>query len=204
MPEQFWDDKGGGLKQQEFGSHYAELSGFHKDHTARLAEIPAKAEDYPLDLPADFKRPEGFDYALDPKDPMVAAARDWALENKLTKPAFQSLVALKAKIDAAEVENFNAAVARQKKELGPDHAARVQALGRQLSAAIGDDGLTQAIMGTLFTAKQVLAFERLMQNVNHQGVVPINGSIHAPQVQPTPAQMPIEQRWYGTPPQRTN
>lgn len=203
LGEAHWDPEQGAIKP-EFGAHYAEIAKFHQEQSALLATVPDEPAKYPLDLPKDLKLPEGFEFKLDPKDPMVGKAQAIAHKHRIAPAVLSDFIGLQAELRAAEDTAFNAMLAEQQKALGPDKDARISALGAQLTAAAGED-VSKTLIGLIATAKGIMALEQLAARITTQGAIPINGNGHANGHDTPPAsQVPLERRWYGAPQQKAN
>lgn len=238
MPETAWDAQANAPKLDELGKTFTELATFHKSETDRLAALPQRAEQYAIKIPESIKPPDGMKIEPLPADhPMVMAARDFALKNRLPQEAFNELVAFEAKM---KVDAFNAAAAKAKaliekgqldqakygemlklvregedlgrlvdghiaegarksverKKLGDNAEVRQKAVAdwlgglktrNEISADEYEAGLAYAT-----DAATVTLFEKLIAKA--AGSVPGNTGNPPP---PKPADIPIEQRWYG-------
>lgn len=118
----------------------------------------------PADLRAeptsDFKPPPGFEYKIDPNNPLARAAQEWAFEAGIGQQRFSQLVDIFATQQVSQAQQIAQARDREAKELGPAVAERVDANLTWLRAMIGDD-LAGALGATMFTAKSVMAIEAL-------------------------------------------
>jgi hypothetical protein len=140
---------------------------------ANLLSLPAKPADYKLELPADFKAPEGVTFTFNEKDPIkgpvLTSAREFALANKLTQEQFSGMLALYAGSQAHEAKMISDGAKAQRDLLGAAGGARVDAVSRWLKAEVGDD-LARPLLQTMVMEKQVRAYETLIQKKISQGV----------------------------------
>ncbi len=140
---------------------------------ARKATMPVDAASYSLDLPADFKMPEGvqFSWAVDHpvQGPLIAQAKEFAFANGIDQAGFSKMMSMYVAAQTHKMQMVQKAVASEISKLGTTGPARVDAVTTFLRGTIGDDKLTQSITSHLFTAQQVTAFERLIQKVTSQG-----------------------------------
>jgi len=140
---------------------------------SNLLSVPAKPSDYKLDLPADFKLPEGVSFTFNAKDPIkgpaLESAREWAKANSLTQEQFSSLLGLYAGSQAHEAKLIFDGAAAEKQKMGPAGTARVIAVTNFLKAELGDD-LAKPFLQTLVLEKMVTGWERLIQKRTSQGV----------------------------------
>lgn len=170
IPENWWDgDKG--FKADDFNA----LVARDAERAAELAQVPEAADKYEAKLPATFKLPEGFklpdgqEAAINPDDPRVAAARDFAFANKMSQAGFESLLEMGIQMDISEQGRLDEALKEQVEKLGTKGQERVEAVTSWLGAKLGGE-LAGALAPMLYTAKQVEAFEALMRL--NRGVVP--------------------------------
>jgi hypothetical protein len=140
---------------------------------ANLLSLPAKPADYKLELPADFKAPEGVTFTFNEKDPIkgpvINAAREWAKANNITQEQFSGMLGLYAGSQAHEAKMISDGAKAQRDLLGAAGGARVDAVSRWLKAEVGDD-LARPLLQTMVMEKQVRAYETLIQKKISQGV----------------------------------
>jgi len=151
-----------------------ELRAYKAERDSFEARLPAAADGYEIALPADFKLPDGFEFKVDPDDPMVPVVRQFALDNKLSPDALKQLVAMRASAQMAEDAALGAAAKAEMEKLGSNGPARTQAITTFLQAKLGDD-LANALLPGIFTAVQVQAFEKLMELTKGSGAPKFNG-----------------------------
>ena len=157
------------LTEAEWVSAAAEKAA--KD--ANLLSLPAKPSDYKLELPADFKAPEGVKFTFNPADPIkgpvINAAREWAKANNITQEQFSGMLALYAGSQAHEASLINMAAKAEREKLGPAGSARVDAVARWLKVELGDD-LARVQLQTMVSERHVRGFELMIQKKTSQGV----------------------------------
>lgn len=205
LPEDHWDATAGGMKA-EFGAHYQELANFHKTQTEAQAALAArKPEDikFEVKLPETVKVPDGFEVKIDQNDPRIPVLRDMAVKHGWTQETVDALVALDAqqKIEAHTAEM--ARVAEEDKKLGDNGTVRKQAVNAWLNGLrdrkeITEDEYTELRTTAAFAAG-VTVLEKLIAKSN--GSVPGGGGNPPP---PKPADLPMEQRWYGAQQQKAS
>lgn len=137
---------------------------------------PGSAEGYEIRLPETYGFPENMhvkagDAVLDSDDPRMALVRNFAHANKLTQNQFEDLLAIGVNADLAEQAAINEALKAEVEALGAKATERVRAVTDWLGAKLGGEAAA-ALVPMLMTAKQVQAFERLMQL--NRGAVPGN------------------------------
>lgn len=161
IPETFWDgDKG--FKADDFNAIIARDA----ERSAELAQVPPSADKYEVKLPHDFKL-DGLELKdgespINPDDPRVAAARDFAHANKMSQSQFEGLVAMGVQIDVTEASRLQEALGKQVEALGAKGQDRVTAVKQWVSAKLPAKQ-AEAILGTLYTRDQIEGFEALMR-----------------------------------------
>ena len=136
MPENFWDAEKNAPKEKEFGEHIAGLEKLKTDSDARHAAVPAKAEDYKIDL-GDVKLPDGVE--IDQKNPMFLELRDQAHKAGWTGEEFGKVLQTYAKKILAEraqnVDETRARIEARNTGLGENGAKRAADLETWIDAS---------------------------------------------------------------------
>jgi hypothetical protein len=169
--------EGDRLKFGDFELSEADVRGLMERkgvEDSRRATMPKDAGDYSLDLPEDFQLPPGASaWHWNLEDPASAAllgqAKNFAFEHGLDKPAFAKLLGLYASHQIAEEGRYAELRKAELAKLGANISTRVDAVGTWLESQLGSD-LAKALRTTMFTAKSVEAYERLMRKHISQGV----------------------------------
>lgn len=169
IADEFWDKDKGELKVADLGKRLNDLTAFKAEHASRAALIPEKPEAYSLDLPADFKMPDGVEFKLDPQSPLATEARALAHELKLTGPEFGRFLQLYAKEKIHEHEQVQGLATKEMEKLGAKSAERVDAVTTWLKARIGESA-TQVLHSQMYTASQIEAWEGLMSQFRNAGM----------------------------------
>lgn len=170
LPDDFWDPKAG-VKTDALIKSFGELSALKADLDAKTALVPATADAYALELPKDYKLPEGW--VLDAESPAFKAGREFAKANGLSQEQFSGLA--RVYVDAQVAERtaneklITEATTARDKALGTNGPARVEALNRWFTSAFGDQ-VGKQLGNTLFTPDIVGAFEKLMTATVSQGL----------------------------------
>jgi hypothetical protein len=199
LPEQYWDADKNEAKYDDLIKGYADLATFKSEADAKLALVPEKPDGYKLpENIADDEIakliPQGKDITIDPKDPMLAAFREFAHAQKLTGEQFGDAVKLYVKQQIIEESRFNEAREAEKKKLGNNGPQREKAVHDFLLGHAGKED-AEAILSSVFSEKQFAALERLIGRFSSQGnVVPMHSKRDDTPTQPTTS---VEQRWYG-------
>lgn len=197
LPESHWDTTANTIKP-DFGTHYAELSTFHKTQTEAQAALAArKPEDikFEIVLPETVKVPEGMQLKIDDKDPRVPILRDLAVKHGLPQDVITSLVALDAQMQIEGHAAEQVRIAAEDQKLGATAKDRKAAAGNWLKGMKDRGELTaeEYEAGRVYAvdAAGVTFLEKLMAKAN--GSVP--GA--APSPPPTPPAKDIATRIWG-------
>lgn len=162
LPETIWDaDKG--FKKDDFDG----LVALKAETDSRKASVPASADKYEIKLPQSFKLPDGFELKdgetlVNPEDPRVKAAQEWAHSQGKTQVEFEQLLEFGANMDIAERGRLKEAVTAEREKLGNRGVERIKAVTTWLDAKLGAEA-AESLHAMMFTARQIEAFERLMQ-----------------------------------------
>jgi hypothetical protein len=150
---------------------------------ARRATMPATAADYTLDLPADFKMPDGQSWKWADNDPvltpLIGMAKEFAHAHGIDQAGFSKMMSLYAATQLHEGQLIAKARAAEVDKLGARAPIRVDAVNTLLRGHLGDDK-ARAITSGLHTAKQIEAFETLMQRFTNQGGGSYSGAHREP------------------------
>lgn len=161
LPETLWDgDKG--FKKDDFDALVASKA----ERDSALASVPEKSDGYTVQLPADFKLPDGTQLpegqsAIDADDPRVLALRDLAHSEKWTQPQFEKVLAFGVNMDINSEKQLQAELNTEVEKLGSRGVERVRAVTSWLSAKLGAEN-AQSLHHMMYTAQQIESFERLM------------------------------------------
>lgn len=164
VPEAFWDATKNEVKGKEFGEHFNQLTArIAADDVAKLSR-PQKPEEYKLELPKEFKPPEGVEFKFRDGDPLLAQARSMAHEMGISQDNFSKLLGLYAGAQVADQQNISTARNAEIAKLGTTGPARVTAVNTWLDA-MGVSGLK----ARMWTAADVQMFEGLITRFSNQG-----------------------------------
>ena len=174
IPENWWDTENG-FKAADLNA----LTAFKAEHDANMAQVPENADGYKVELPTEFKLPDGFKLddgqsvadLIDPNDPRIVAARDFAHANNMSQTQFSELIATGVQMDIAEQTRLNEAVQQQVEKLGPKAQERIGSVKTWIGAKL-PAVQAEALTSMMFTSTQIEAFESLMRL--NRGAVPGN------------------------------
>lgn len=167
LPESFWDDKSG-IKHKEFGDHFAQLATRDAAEQVRRNALPQKAEDIKLDLPKDFKLPQGIEFKFQQDAPELSKFKDIALKRGLDQDTISDLIGVYAETQVASQSTLAAAKQAQVEKLGANGPARITALQNFFAGLIGEQD-AKHIGSMLVTADIVQAAERMVAKFSSQG-----------------------------------
>lgn len=128
--EAFWDGEKAALKVED-------LAKLVSDDQARRAGIPEGPDGYKLELPAEFKLPDGLTFK--PADtPLGQSVRSIAHEFGLPQAGLSKLLAAYVDAQAKEHQQVAADIAAEQAKLGPNRDARFSAMDGWLKANLPD------------------------------------------------------------------
>jgi hypothetical protein len=146
-----------------------ELAAFKATDDSRRLTLPKTPEEYEVRLPKNYQIPQGIEYTINPDDPIVPHARDFALKAGLSKDQFEQLVGLYAQAEIGRQQRYQAAAKDEILKLGPNASTRVTVVQTFLKAQLGDELARQFFFTTMGSARNVEAMEKLMSNFASQG-----------------------------------
>ena len=158
-----------------------DLVAFKSAEDSRRLTAPQTAADFKLELPADLKMPPGVQFQLDPNNPLVEPARQFALRHGLNQSQFSEMAGLWASAAASEAVAFNSAKAAEVAKLGDAANARVDAVTGWLKAMGGNHfGALAKVLQLAPVAETVVGLEHLMHRYVSQGGGSFSGAHREP------------------------
>jgi hypothetical protein len=161
-----------------------EVKGLLERHSleqSRKALMPATADGY--QLPTDMKLPPGveFKWSVDNEvlGPALTQAKQIAFDAGLSNEQFGRLMSVYASAQIHEQQQFARAQAAEVQKLGDLANVRLDSLRTWVSSQIGTEG-AKALTETMFTARQVQAFEKLMHKFVSGGSGSFSGAHREP------------------------
>jgi hypothetical protein len=131
---------------------------------SRRATLPATPGDYVLELPADFKLPDGVKFAWvtdhPVTGPLIAAAREFAHAHGIDQAGFSKMMSLYAASVVHENAQIKTALDVEIAKLGATGSGRVDAISTWLRGVCGDT-CARAIMQQAFRADFVVGLEKI-------------------------------------------
>jgi hypothetical protein len=145
----------------------------------RKATIPLNADAYKAELPADLKLPGNLNYKLDPTNPSLAAARNWAHAKGLTQDEFSQVLGIYASHEASQefalAERSRAEIAKA----GVNAPQRVDAVNKWLTATFGEAD-SAPLKATNVTDAHLRAWETVITKLTNQGGASFSQSHRVP------------------------
>lgn len=146
LPESYFDADAKAVKADALKADLSELPTLRELKTAqetRAASLPKDPNGYKLDLPAEFKVPEGQKFAPDDKDPAVTTFRNIAKTLGLDQSQFSTGLGLYAQMmldqQASAANADKEFVAEQTKLLGEKAPERRAAAKTWMAANLTDE-----------------------------------------------------------------
>lgn len=144
---------------------FNDLKAYKAERDSVAAQVPDKPEDYAVELPKDFKLPDGTKFEVDPNSPLLAPAREFAKSVGMTQDQFKVLVSLQAQSQIAQDKELEAALADENKKLGSKVTERRTTASRELHSKMPAELANALLTSAFFTAKQVEAVEWINRNL---------------------------------------
>jgi hypothetical protein len=143
----------------------SEAVAFKAEQDLRKAQIPATAAEYKLELPQDFKLPNGAQVQVAPvtdpiKGPAMRAFQEWSFKNGLSQTQFGEALGLYASATSNEQIAIANAAQREMEAAGVNAPVRVDAVSLWLKSDY--PGAAKAFIATLATSKQLDAWESII------------------------------------------
>ncbi len=196
LPEAHWDTAANSIKP-EFGTHYAEVSAFHKTQTEAQAALAArKPEDIKIEvkLPETVKVPDGLQVQIDDKDPRVPVIREIAIKRGWDQDTVNDLVAMDAQMQIQAHTAEQARITAEDAKLGANVKERKAAVGNWLKGLMDRN----EISAEEYEASKVYAIDAPAVTFLEKIIAKATGTVpgHTPGNPPKPADAPMESRWY--------
>lgn len=174
VPESHWDATAGKVKDDKaLSSWINEHVAYKAAQDSRRLTLPQTPEAYKVELPADFRPPEGMDYKFNDADPLLGQARSVMHDidqGKLSgQEAFSKLLGLYAGAQVSSEQTIAQGRAAEVAKLGAAGTARVTAVNTWLDA----NGLSDMKSG-MITAGHIAGFEKIMAKLQSQGGASFN------------------------------
>lgn len=177
LADQYWDGEKNEAKLADLIRDHGELAKFKTEHDEAAGKLPKAETDYTapealFDAETLKSLPEGAaDLVIDPENPAFAAARKFALDNKLSNEQFQGLLKQHALgvIQATEGmrAQIKAEVAASIKALGANGPSREKAVIDALKAQFGKKAPGMGELDGDF----IQIFEKLIEGAQKSNVV---------------------------------
>lgn len=167
VPEAFWD-AATGLKHKEFGEHYSALATRLAADEVRRNALPKTVDAVKLDLPKEFKIPEGLQWQWKTDAPEYAKLRDIVVKRGLDQDTVTDLVGVYAETQVGSEAQFKAAQTAEMNKLGANATARVTALDTFFTGVLGAEDAKHIRTG-MYSAGIVTSLEKLVSKFASQG-----------------------------------
>lgn len=172
VPEAHWDGTTGKVKDEAaLAEHYNTLTARVAAEDSRKASALQKPEDAKLELPPDFKMPEGMgEWKWNEADPLIVKARELAVAKQMTQTDFTDFMGLYAATQVAQTQQFDTARAAEVAKLGATAPQRITAVTTWLKAMGGEDAAPLAkVLEVAPVAGTIIALEKLIARFGTQG-----------------------------------
>jgi hypothetical protein len=162
-----------GADGKEFSLTADDVAGLQERHAieqSRKATMPADANGYKIELPADFQQVAGSEVRIDQADPAWADAKAWAHRNGISQDEFSKLAGVYAAARRARLQHLPRRAVPRYPSSAQTQRERIDAIAAWWNAHTGDDGkVLKSILTMAPTAGTVKSFENLMRKFSTQG-----------------------------------
>lgn len=170
----FWDKDKGALDTEKLSAAYIERDAAFVQNAERMKGVPEKPEAYKLELPADFKVPQGTKVEFDPKHPVVAKTLEFVHKLGIPQSELSNLLALQTEWQIATRDRFSQEheqmMAAEDAKLGEGGKARRAAIETYAKAHSFTEDETAEIRLLLSTEAGVRALEKFMAAGNGSSI----------------------------------
>jgi hypothetical protein len=147
---------------------FKKVMQFKGEQDARKLTLPTSAEEYKLEVPADFKPPGDVKFEFNKDDPVLANARKLALARGMDQGTFSDFLGVYAAERISEAVKINTARNAEIAKLGTMAPQRIDAIRTWARGMVGDQ-LGGALEQMLVTSRHVEAFEKIIDKFSRQG-----------------------------------
>jgi hypothetical protein len=161
-----------GVDWAGFEKHYNDvvtpkLTQFAAEEVRRNT-LPKGPDDVKLDLPKDFKLPEGVEFKFDNTKPEFAKSREVAVKRGLDSDTVTELMGIYAETQVGSTATYQAAQKAELEKLGANATARVTAIDNFFTGMLGAED-AKHIRGGMYSAGIVTALEKIVAKFATQG-----------------------------------
>jgi hypothetical protein len=143
---------------------------FHAEQQIRKSSLPAAAADYKVELPADFKPPEGVSFEFDKNSAELQNFQKLAHARGLDQQTFSEALGIYAANRIGEQQTLAVARNAEMQKLESAGANRISAVETWLKSQVGARAnLIVAQLKNFPVAGMVEMFEHLARNASSQG-----------------------------------
>lgn len=166
LPDSFWD-AATGIKP-EFWSHYTENATKLAAEEIRRNTLPKTAAEVKVELPKDFKLPEGFDWKFNSEAPEYKWLQETAVQEGWTQDQVTKLVGKYAEMQVGSQASYEAAKKAELDKLGANATPRVTAIDTWVRGTFGED-VAKHIRSAMYSAGVVESLEKIVARFGNQG-----------------------------------
>lgn len=158
-----------GVKHKEFGEHYSQLATRLAAEDVRRNTLPKAAADVKIELPKEFKLPEGMDWKFNPELPEYKWLQEAAVKNGWSQDQVTEIVGKYAEIAVGSDAQVQAAMKAEREKMGANVTARVTAIQTFLNGHIGEEYGKALLQFAGLSAKATQGLELLIAKQASQG-----------------------------------
>jgi hypothetical protein len=173
LPDSYWDATANALKVDPANlvkdlKERDDLRAFKAAEDSRRLTLPQTADAYKVELPQDFKPPEGVTFEWKNDDPLLVQAKALAHQAGMSQADFSKMLSVYAASQVQDQAVIQAARTAEINKLGVNGPARIDSVINWTKGVLGDAD-SAALAQMLVTARHVEAFEKIIQKFSSQG-----------------------------------
>lgn len=172
LADDFWDAEKG-VKVEAVLGKLGELTAAQQAEADRRAALPKSAADYKVELPADFKMPDGWQ--IDTADKSWSAFADFAHKRGMSQDDFAQGAKLITEMRLNEAAARVTAASAEFAKLGDNGKVRVTAVHTFLDSAFSPEQ-SKAIKASLINSDAVAGWEKMQGLLTSSGITTFNHS----------------------------
>lgn len=172
LADDFWDAERG-VKVDAVLGKLGELTAAQQAEADRRAALPKSAADYKVELPADFKMPDGWQ--IDTADKSWSAFADFAHKRGMSQDDFAQGAKLITEMRLNEAAARVTAASAEFAKLGDNGKVRVTAVHTFLDSAFSPEQ-SKAIKASLINSDAVAGWEKMQGLLTSSGITTFNHS----------------------------
>ncbi len=174
VSDEYWDADKKTVKVDALAGKLKELNDAKAADEARKASLPKTAADYKVELPDDFKLPDGWQ--IDTSDKAWKSFADFAHERGMSQSDFAKGAQLITEMRLAEAASRVEGAKAEFSKLGDQGKSIVDAVHSWIDVNAGSPEAAKAVKASLINAEAVRFYAKMAATMTSNGIAAFNGS----------------------------